>query len=312
MAVIGVSAPQILGDPCRGATVRLQYHNSSAAAETCEVRLLATGEDGTVLTIASRQVRIHGGDAGSLDVAFDPDDIHRLTGGPFAFHAEAAGPSGTEIAGPAMQPELTGVATGTQILTPRGYRAAETLSRGDLVVTADGASAPILLVGRQTLPAFLATETARPIHIRAGALGSGQPCRDCLMAPGQAVLLPGLLALASALVNGSSIRRAPPGAGYSYWSFELGRHDLVVADGLPCDSLSERIDHRWLDNAGMLETLFPDGRPAGQMALPLARSRRQLPGTVQRMLRENAALPAARHRPSLPAPGYPRKRSACC
>ncbi len=98
-----------------------------------------------------------------------------------------------------MQPETDRRRDGHADPTPRGYRAAETLSRGDLVVTADGASAPILLVGRQTLPAFLATETARPIHIRAGALGSGQPCRDCLMAPGQAVLLPGLLALASAL-----------------------------------------------------------------------------------------------------------------
>lgn len=144
------------------------------------------------------------------------------------------------IQGPAPA-RASGIASGTRLLTPRGYRNLESLRRGDQVAALIGRGplfVPIAWVGRRTiqLPAD-ADASMLPVRIRAGAIADAMPMRDLVLAPDHAIYWQGTLFLARQLINQSSIAADADTRSVDYWGIQLHRHDLLIAENLPIESL---------------------------------------------------------------------------
>lgn len=178
---------------------------------------------------------------------------------------------------------------GTLIRTPDGDRAVETLRQGDLVLTADGATKPVVWLGRSTHTSAFADQAGTlPVRIKAGALGENLPARDLLVSPGHAMLVDGVLVHAGAMVNGSSIERAGGLKGnFTYYHVETDGHDVLLAEGAPTESFlvgtqEVRFDN-WADRPATVAT------PA-ELAFPRVKAARQLPGAVRELLASRAAV----------------------
>jgi hypothetical protein len=130
---------------------------------------------------------------------------------------------------------------GTHILTERGEVPVERLHVGDRVVTASGRIAPVRWLGHRTLVDLRRhpnQAAAQPVRIAKDAFGPGRPSRDLLLSPGHSVcvdLLGEVLIPAGSLVNGATVSQCDLDS-VVYWHVELDAHDIVVADGLPCES----------------------------------------------------------------------------
>ncbi len=129
------------------------------------------------------------------------------------------------------------LATGSRIATARGPVAVQALAVGELVVTASGRLAPVVWLGRRTLDLarHARPEAVMPVRIRAGAFAGDLPERDLILSPDHAVLVGGMLVPVRHLVNGASIVQER-WAGVTYWHLELGRHDVILAEGLACET----------------------------------------------------------------------------
>ena len=175
---------------------------------------------------------------------------------------------------------------GTQIATPGGSANVEELAIGDLVLTADGKTMPVLWVGRQTVSTtFADPNRVMPIRIRAGALGDAQPQRDLLVSPGHAILVDGILVHASALINGSSIMRETDVPNtFIYYHVELEDHSLVLAEGVPAETFVDNVQRLAFDNWDEHVKLFPEGRSIRELPLARAASARQVPASIVRKL----------------------------
>jgi hypothetical protein len=128
-------------------------------------------------------------------------------------------------------------ANGTGIEGEFGQVPVEALRVGDLVLTVGGRLAPILWLGHRgtDLSRHPCPHDVMPVRIRAGAFGPGQPRRDLVLSPDHAVFAGGVLIPIRHLINGQSIvqeRRER----ITYWHLELGRHDVILAEDLPCET----------------------------------------------------------------------------
>ncbi|WP_296711194.1 Hint domain-containing protein [Rhodoblastus sp.] len=181
---------------------------------------------------------------------------------------------------------------GAMIRTPDGEAAVETLKRGDLVLTAEGAAKPVAWLGRQTISALFADPVRNwPVRIRAGALDENIPSRDLLLSPDHALLVGGALFHAGALVNGTSIRRetqVPP--TWVYYHVELEDHSLILAENTPAETFVDNVERRNFDNWAEHEALYPDGKPISELPYPRAKGGRQVPPRIRALLAERAVL----------------------
>lgn len=133
---------------------------------------------------------------------------------------------------------------GTRILTPSGMVEIERLSIGDLVLTASGVTKPIVGIGRRVLRAGASEHLAGNrllVLIRRSAIDDNVPLRDLWVTEGHAVQIDGVLVAAGRLVNGVTILSAAPRGDRAAEVFhiDLGHHDVVVAEGLTCESLRD-------------------------------------------------------------------------
>ncbi len=120
-------------------------------------------------------------------------------------------------------------AEGTRILTVRGEVAVELLRVGDLVPTVlDARAMPVIWLGHRRVK-------CRAVRIQAGAFGPDLPHRDLLLSPDHAVLVGDVLIPVRYLVNGTSIFETPIDA-VSYWHVELPHHEVLLAEGMRCES----------------------------------------------------------------------------
>lgn len=128
-------------------------------------------------------------------------------------------------------------AAGTRIATPWGERAVEALRAGSLVTTAGGAVARVVWTGMRTVDLVRHPCPAReqPVRVSAGAFGTGQPLRPLFLSPDHAVSADGALIPVGLLLNGASIVQVTRQT-VTYVHVELERHDLLLADGLACES----------------------------------------------------------------------------
>ena len=125
---------------------------------------------------------------------------------------------------------------GTRLLSPHGYRAVEELRPGDPLITASGERRPVRWIGWRTLDLGPApARNALPVLIMPGAFGPGRPHRVLRLSPLHCVHADGVLIPVTHLVNGATIIRERAAAA-TYFHVELDRHDILLAEGLECES----------------------------------------------------------------------------
>lgn len=128
-----------------------------------------------------------------------------------------------------------------RIATPYGLRRAADLAAGDLVVTVDSGARPLLWTAQRRV---VGRDALTPVLIREGVLGNGAPLRlsaqhMVMIRSGRAEMLFGhaeVLVPIRALVDGRMIRYAPT-PHVTYVHLLLDRHELLLAEGAPCESL---------------------------------------------------------------------------
>ena len=168
---------------------------------------------------------------------------------------------------------------GTRIATPAGEACVEALRIGDLVTTAEGEAKPVVWIGCQTVSRVFADPLrVLPVRITAGALDENLPARDLLVSPDHALLVDGVLIQAGALVNDSTIRREQDVPTiFTYYHVELADHVLLLAEGVPAETFVDNVDRMAFDNWDEHLALYPQGLVVVELALPRAKSHRQVP-----------------------------------
>lgn len=156
--------------------------------------------------------------------------------------------NGAPAASNELNAENTGVVcyvAGTQILTPKGEVAIETLSIGDEVITRDNGAQEIRWIGMTSVDC---TEKLAPIHIRAGALGDGCPHRDLFVSPQHRMLVRSkivermtgnreALVAATRLQSMAGIRKSERSEPIRYIHLMCDAHEVVFAEGAPSETL---------------------------------------------------------------------------
>ncbi|MEM9343543.1 MAG: Hint domain-containing protein [Pseudomonadota bacterium] len=138
---------------------------------------------------------------------------------------------------------------GTWLRTPEGERQVEDLAEGDRIDTVDAGPQQIVWIGRRRMTGarLYTMPELRPIRIRAGALGHGEPPEDLLVSPKHKVLVKGpvaqalfntpeVLASVEDLLNDHSITRDHRVHEVEYIHFLLPRHHVVWANGVETES----------------------------------------------------------------------------
>ena len=187
------------------------------------------GDDGASLFLTGAKDVLGGGEgAPRQTVIIDLDGFN----GPVTFTNAPANIDNVEAAFAAVC-----FAEGTMIDTPAGPVAVEDLVEGGAVLTASGAVRPIRWIGAMTArPAYHPRPNeVNPVRVKAGAFGERLPRRDVRLSPGHAVFVDGVLVPVGQLVNGATIVQEEV-ARIRYFHVELDTHDVLLAEGLPCES----------------------------------------------------------------------------
>jgi hypothetical protein len=128
-------------------------------------------------------------------------------------------------------------AAGTWLAGPNGPVPVENVRAGDRLLTAAGHRARVVWAGQRTLECrrHLRPADVYPVRVSAGAFSEGVPARDVLLSPDHALFVEGSLIPVRYLVNGTSVAQETA-SRITYCHVELAEHDVVLAEGLPCES----------------------------------------------------------------------------
>jgi hypothetical protein len=130
---------------------------------------------------------------------------------------------------------------GTRLLTQDGELPIEHLKIGDRAVTLDGETRTVRWIARIAFDRESGTPWStevQPIRVSKDALASGRPSRDLYLSPWHMLYLNGVLVPVSTLSNGRTIAAASPATDrLEYFHVELDEHEVLLADGAPCESL---------------------------------------------------------------------------
>lgn len=131
--------------------------------------------------------------------------------------------------------------SGTRLLTLGGDAAIEDLHIGDLVATEGGEARSIRWIGKITVDRDSDAPwhaDAMPIRVAKDAFGVGSPHRDLYLSRSHMVHLDGVLIPIGDLVNGRTIAAVDvPGDQLVYYHVVLETHDVLIAEGAPCETL---------------------------------------------------------------------------
>jgi hypothetical protein len=139
-------------------------------------------------------------------------------------------------------------APGTMIDTPGGARDVATLVAGDLVNTQDHGAQAIRWVRHADQPLENVSAEAKPVQIKAGALGRNLPFQDLVVSPQHRILVGGAgqlgrifasetFAPAKSLTALPGIRHMQHKARITWVHFACDRHEVVTANGCLSESL---------------------------------------------------------------------------
>jgi uncharacterized repeat protein (TIGR01451 family) len=150
-------------------------------------------------------------------------------------------------------------ASATRIAMEVGEMPVETIRKGMVVQTARGTKAAVTWVGfrRCRCAAHPRPTDIWPVRVRKDAFGAELPRRDLLLSPDHAVYMSGVLIPIRALINGISILQEKTDE-ITYWHVELAEHDVLLAEGLPCESYLDTGNRASFANAGTVVKLHPD------------------------------------------------------
>lgn len=137
--------------------------------------------------------------------------------------------------------EMPCFAAGTRILTPSGPRPVERIAPGDLVLTRDSGAQPVLWRGRAPV---LGRGDMAPVVFAPGTLGNAAPLvlsqqHRVLVRSARAALMFGaeeMFAHARAFAGLPGIRMVER-RRVTWCHLLLPRHEVVLAEGVPCESL---------------------------------------------------------------------------
>jgi hypothetical protein len=150
-------------------------------------------------------------------------------------------------------------AQGTLIAAALGDVAVEDLAVGADIRLADGGMQRVVWVGHRRVDCrrHPYPETVWPVQVSAGAFAPGVPGRALYLSPEHAVFCDGILIPIKCLINGTSILQMPCDA-VTYWHVELEQHDVLMAEGLPCESYLDTGTRRSFANGGSLVQMHAD------------------------------------------------------
>lgn len=130
---------------------------------------------------------------------------------------------------------------GTRLQTPGDEVPIEDLRIGNRLVTSSGAVRPIRWIGRivaERNSNGAWSEDAVPVRVARDAFGAGNPHRDLYLSRAHLVHLDGLLLPIGDLINGRTIAPVDVDTDrLEYFHIELETHDVVLAEGAPCETL---------------------------------------------------------------------------
>ena len=218
--------------------------------------------------------------ASGLLATLDVTEGSNITSADFTISSDHAG--GTDI--------ILCFYPGTKLAYEYGTVAVEDITPGTMIKTAAGALMPVRWVGQSHVNTrFTDGLRCLPIRIKAGALGENLPRRDLLVSPDHALFIDGLLIQAGALVNGENIiRDASVPEQFTYYHVELASHELLLAEGVPTESFIDNVDRMHFHNWAQHEELV-DMTPMEEMPYPRAKSYRQVPKAIHKMIAAGAA-----------------------
>jgi hypothetical protein len=153
-------------------------------------------------------------------------------------------------------------AGGTVIGTPDGGVAIEDLRIGDHVETVAGGPRRIIWIGHRVVDCCRhpSPQSVWPVRIRAHAFGPNLPWRDLDLSPDHALYLEGVLVPVKYLVNGHSVAYRPA-ARVTYYHIELEHHDVILAEGLPCETYLDAGYRAAFANGGSVVQAHPTFAP---------------------------------------------------
>ena len=203
-------------------------------------------QSGSILAGNTLEIVIAGG--GVLDFRLDPTES-------FQFQSVVVSNDKITLTPPCFR-------EGTLILTARGEIAVEALQIGDRVITAGGsgpAEQDVTWVGyrRVACASHPKPRAVWPIRVRRGAFARNVPTRDLWLSPDHAVFVGEVLIPIKHLVNGQTVVQTEVDA-VTYYHVELSRHDVLLADGLPCESYLDSGDRASFENGGIVLRLHPE------------------------------------------------------
>ena len=132
---------------------------------------------------------------------------------------------------------------GTTIRTANGDRKVEDLAAGDLLPTVFGGIQPIQWIGRyqfkKTDPTKAWVKDVTPVRVARSALGPDLPQADLFVTRTHALLIDGVLVPVCNLINGTTItlHDARERDELEFFHIKLDRHDVIHAEGVPCETL---------------------------------------------------------------------------
>jgi hypothetical protein len=154
---------------------------------------------------------------------------------------------------------------GTMILTVTGGRRVEDLAVGDLLPTLFRGPRPIRWIGRYPYrnsdPSRPWVRDALPVRVARSALAPDVPHADLYVTKSHALFIDGVLVPAGCLINGTTITlyEARELDELEYFHIKLEHHDVIHAEGAPCETL-QNVDENAVNFAeyfreyGALET----------------------------------------------------------
>jgi hypothetical protein len=148
---------------------------------------------------------------------------------------------------------------GTQLATSLGSMSVEDLVVSDTVYVKDRTLASVTWIGHRTINCrrHPRPEDVWPVRIAAGAFGDELPIRDLLLSPDHAVYVDDVLIPIKHLINGTTIVQEEVDE-VTYYHVELDHHDVILAEGLPCESYLDTGRRSAFANGGAATMLHPE------------------------------------------------------
>jgi autotransporter passenger strand-loop-strand repeat protein len=218
-----------------------------ALGDTIDLTSLAPGAAPSATIDTTHDTVVVNGGSATVTLQFAAGDIGDV------FHVTGDAGSGTQLTA------LACFVAGTRIATARGEVPVESLTAEDRVRTRDGRFVPVRWIGHRTVECrrHPKPRAVWPVRVRAGAFGPGLPRRDLKLSPDHAVFWGDVLIPIGHLIDGTAIvQEAAESVGY--WHVELDRHDVVLAEGLPCESFLDTGNRAAFANGGNVVQAHPD------------------------------------------------------